>query len=215
MVRPVIVAFILLQSLEQRNASGGEQTVGSDDHEDHGDREQLKGLHRIFHRQRHPVARSEADHAGRGCDPFRLRLLLPRLTGSHELHRGGPADLDQVADQNCGENRREQSRGEQRGFRRQISVDGIRRVNDLSEEQKHQPAEEQREEESSRQRPEVDKQRLPEHDHADMLLFHPEDVVQSEFRLSALHDKAVGIQQDQDREDRDDVHAEAQDRCKF
>ena len=47
-----------------------------------------------------------------------------------------------------------------------------------------------------------------------MLLFHAEDLIQPEFPGAALHEKAIGIEQEDGRKDGDDADTQVEQRDK-
>ena len=196
----VVVVFLFLQGLEQGNAPGGKQAVGADDHQHHRHEKEHDGVQRGLSGEGNEIPCPNGEDPQKGQELFGLGFLLPHVAPFQQLHRPGQADVKKILGQgqqvDPGKKSSRHPKG--RGTYRKAEVN--RKVEQLEQQQDQQLGEQNAQEQPAPDGNEAGVYRLPKQDQGDVTLGHTQDVIQADLLLPALHEKAVGVQQEDHRE---------------
>ena len=212
MVQLVIEALVLFQQLQKRRNAGEEQQVRAQNHQHHRHKEQQQGREGVLHRQGQVVPRPQQDGPQYRQHPVGLGLLFAHLPAVEQLDGVRQPHLEDVVAHGEQENGGKQHR---RPLQRQgghKEPEGHRGPQQCPQHQEHHPGEEDAQPNAHHQGQRRQHQRFPEDDVGDVPLFHTQNIVQAQLLFPALHHKAVGVEQEQHREQPNDENAQRQHR---
>ena len=198
----VVVPGIVPQVLQQGDGPGGEQAVGADHHQHHRQEEIGQGGEGVRHCQSRGIAGPQGDGPQHHQQPLRPWLPLSGAGAVEQLHRPGPEQPEQVPRQRQQKEEAEESGGIGHAGEADLKAVLHRQVGQLQQQQQHQLAQQQ----PCRETPQNGRggavERLPHHHVGNVALLQPQDVVEPQLPPAALHDEAVGVQQQDHGEQR-------------
>ena len=199
----IVIVLIFAQQLKQRHAARDESTVGADDDSDDSDEEYQNRVCRVLygHRQYVPCPqRQDADESQHEICPrlsFTLRLAVKQIDGTL------PADLDHALDVDERENCRKQNHAVYE--RRRLQCEHIIDTPSHHPQQQHlcRLAEHHAADRAGTDAEQSRKESFPEQHTRDVGFAHAQHMIQSQLGLTALHQEAVRIEQEDYREQAD------------
>ena len=197
---PVIVFLVLPQRLQNEDAHGGEEAVGAEDDEDDRDEIEVQRVEGGLGRDGDPVARAERQNAEDRERPAGPGLALAGLAAAQERHGVLHADAREVAQQRQKEDRREERIAHADGERRDGEAVGPRVAHEAEEEHRHELLQHDAERDAARDAEQGGVERLPREHGGEVALAHAENVVEPQLLRAALHEKAVRVEEENERE---------------
>lgn len=113
--RLIVKTLFALQGLEQRDAPGGEETVGADDDQDHRHKEQQQRVQRGFNGQRDKIPAAQGQQPDDQQGPLNTGFLLTLLAAAQQIDGVGQVNLPQIGQQGQREHGGEQRRRHEQG----------------------------------------------------------------------------------------------------
>ena len=199
----IVIVLIFAQQFEQCHTARDESTVGADDHSDDRDEEYQNRVCRVLygHRQYGPrPQRQDADESQHEICPrlsFPLRLAVKQIDGTL------PADLDHALAVDERENCRKQNHAVCK--RRRLQCEHIIDTPSHHPQQQHlcRLAEHHAADRAGTDAEQSRKESFPEQHTRDVGFAHAQHMIQSQLGLTALHQEAVRIEQEDYREQAD------------
>ena len=206
----VVVLSVLPEGLQQGDAPRSEQAEGADDHQHHGQEEQLQGIHGVFRRDGKIIPRPSGDEPQNGQQPLGFRLPLPRLAALQKLDGLHPPKAKQI--QKVGEQKDdpEARAGVQHRVPWHLEAKSHVHPHDGAEEEQEELRKQDAQQEPAQDTDEGRIDGLPEEEPGKVPLLHAQDVVEAQLLLPPLHKEAVGVADECEGEQGHDEGAEAQ-----
>ena len=198
----VVVPGAVPQVLQKGDGPGGEQAVGADHHQHHRQEEVGQGGEGVRHRQGGGVAGPQSDGTQHHQEPLCPGLPLPGAGAVEQLHGPGPQEPRQIPHQRQQEEDAEEGSGVGHAGQADLKPVLDRQAGDLQQQEQHQLAQQH----PRRKAPQDGRggavDGLPHHQMGDVALLQTQDVVEPQLPPAALHHKAVGVQQQDNGEQR-------------
>ena len=205
----IVIALVLLENLQEGDAPSGEEAVGADDDEEHREKIVGEGLHGIGDPQSDIVPAAQGHKADERQKPLSLGLFFSGASLAHHGDGVLPSHADEVEDQVEQEHRAKEDGGD--GNAQPGDVEGKTggEVDHPVDDEGQQPLEEHAEENAAHHAGEAEDQRLPDEHGGDVALAHAQNVVEPQLLVPPLHEKAVGVEEEDHRKDAHEKHADA------
>ena len=210
MPRLIVVIPVPLQYPAQRYASGDEQQIGGQNHQDHRDKEQRQRLHRLLNGHRHKVGDPQQHRTQQRHKQVAFRRLFAAILAVQQGDGAPPPHLYQCADQR----QQEDGQIDQRRLRHNTAPhrkgEFHLRLNGGAQAHLHRKGQRHAQNQSRHQRDGRRYQRLDGAQQREMPLAQTQHVVQAELPLPPPDQKGIGVEQKQRREHRNDPAAQPQ-----
>ena len=181
----VVIALHPTQQLQNHHAPGDEAGVGAQNHQNHSHKEPDQGVHRVLDGDGQPVACAQEHKAHQSQEPI-----------GPEQHEGGIEQKDAA--------------GAQEGPGDEFPCIADLKLEHVAQQQLRQLAQENAQAKAHQDAGAEGKKGLPEQDPANVPLLHAQNVVQAKLPLPPLHQKAVGVKQEDEGENLHHVAAQVQ-----
>ena len=211
----IIIALVLFEQLQNRDAAGGEEAVGADDYQEHRKEIVGEGLHGAGNPQSDIVPEPQGKEAGQGQQPLGLGLLFAGAALAHHGHGVLPPHADQIAQQIQQQHRAEEDGRDEDAGPGDVEGEAGGEPDHPIDNQGHQPLEEHPGENAAHHAGEAENQRLPDEHGGDIALAHAQDVVEAQLLGPALHQKAVGVEKENHRKDAHQEYADLHERAQI
>ena len=192
----IVIALVLLENLQEGDAARGEEAVGADDDEEHREKIVGEGLHGIGDPQSDIVPAAQGHKADERQKPLGLGLFFSGASLAHHGDGVLPPHADEVEDQVEQEHRAKEDGGDGNAQPGDVEGKAGGEVDHPVDDEGQQPLEEHAEENAAHYAGEAQDQRLPDEHGGDVALAHAQNVVEPQLLLPTLHEKAVGVEEE-------------------
>ena len=191
----VVKGLVLPQRLQDDHGGGGEQAVVAHNDQQHRHEEQQERPQGIANGHGNGISRAQEKHPHCRHEAAAVRLRLAHVAAAQQVHGPGQVQYPQVAQNQ----QQEHPAHDQRRFHHALDAD-LKPQGDLKLQQPQKAHERQLGKQHPCAQAQHQAAQAQEHGFQDqhmghLALFHAQDVVQPQFLLPALHDKAVGVDQ--------------------
>ena len=205
MILFVIIAFVFLQNPAQDNRTGDKQRIGRYDDHAHGNKEPGQGRKRTFDGNSNVICCGKNKETTKAQQVIGTGRLFTGILTVQQGYRIGLMNLPQSVKENQCKNQHKKQQAVPQGFGIDVKIIARLIEQHPCHDQLRQLGQGNAANQSGKQGNRTHHDGFREKNQTEIAFAHAKDVIQAEFLFSAAHEEGIGIKQEQQRKQCNDI----------